>query len=168
MEQKEMISNMEDLMKVIKEDYKAKASNKWWSISLFILLVLSLISGVKESVSFMDFLRNEGSNLLLVTILLISIYKNRHFYGKIGASETANELLTAYDRNRETDKYLLAIVVVLYSLHYFFKSGLVLSCFVSIGVLLAIAILIFILFKDKNVERLRDLVARQNGDKNQE
>ena len=159
MEQKEVNSNMEDLMNVIKEDYKAKASNKWWAISLFILLGLSLLSGVKEATSFMDFLRNQGSMILVIIFLLISVFKNSHFYGKIGASETVNELLTAYDRNRETDKYLLAVLAVLYSLHYYFKTGAVLSCLVNIGLLLAIAILIFILFKDKNVERLRQLVA---------
>ncbi len=43
MEQKELISNMADLMNVIKEDYKAKASNKWLIISLFLLLGKSVI-----------------------------------------------------------------------------------------------------------------------------
>lgn len=165
MEQTEKNSNVNDLMYVIKEDYKAKAHNKWVAIMLFILLALSLFFGVKDATSFMDYLGNDGSLVFLFIILLISVFKNSHFYGKIGASENANELLTAYDRNRDTDKYLVALVVVLYSLYFYFKEGLVLSCFVSIGVILAVAILVFILFKDNNVERLRKLVAQEEGKK---
>ena len=165
MEQKELISNIADLMNVIKEDYKAKASNKWLIISLFLLLGLSLFTGVKDATSFMDFLRNNGSTVLLAIILLISLLKNLHFFSKIGASETATELLKAHDRHRETDKYLLVALVLMYSLYFYIVKGFTWTCFVNIGVLLALSILLFILFKDKNIERLRNLVTEQEGKK---
>ena len=158
-------SNVDDLMNVIKKDYKAKAGNQWIIILLAVLIGLTLFAGAMSAPTFTDFIRDEGSMVLIVIVLFISAFKNRYYYGKIGVSETPSDLLAAYDKHRKTDNYLLAAMVLMFSLYFYFKKGLTLSFFLTSGVILAMAILLFLFIKDNNVERLRGLVAEQEGKK---
>lgn len=144
-------------MNSIKEDYKARSKSKWMLIALIVLLVLNILENAIGLTTVSEYLRKSGTSLIILIVLILSALKNRHYFSKMGESATAHELLALHDRSVKWDYILAVVFLPLIILTDFAHS---IYFYVLVGFVVVVLLLIT---KDQNIEKLRKLVAEQEG-----
>lgn len=157
MEQNAENKSVDQLMNSIKEDYKARSKSKWMLIALIVLLVLNILENAIGLTTFSEYLRKSGTSLIILIVLILSALKNRHYFSKMGESATAHELLALHDRSVKWDYILAVVFLPLIILTDFAHS---IYFYVLVGFVVVVLLLIT---KDHNIEKLRKLMAEQEG-----
>lgn len=161
MEQEKSFNEKEYLMFRIKDKYCSNLKLLKWIVIISVVFavvvtVVTLLSG--------SFLRN-SNNVILFLMLAASNYLSLKFGNKIESMTEPRELISEYDRHSRRGWWLVPLFPVAYLLSIvFFKEDLVLAAIVAgLTVVLLIVFLVMGVGKDKDIERLRELVNQEDN-----
>ena len=147
----------------IKDKYCSNLKLLKWIVIISVVLavvvtVVTLLSG--------SFLRN-SNNVILFLMLAASNYLSLKFGNKIEPMTEPRELIGEYDRHSRRGWWLIPIFIIVYLLSIvFLKEDLVMAAIVaSLTVVLIIVFWLLGVGKDKDFERLRELVNEENDKK---
>ena len=159
MEQIELNKEKEVLMDRIKDRYCSNVKLYKWAM-IFSMVFVALLSVVAMC---LEGILKESNTMILLVLLAITYYMSTTFGNKIESLTEPRELLHEYDKYNRQCWVTVTVLFIAYLLSFAFlrQEPIIAAIMAGVTVLLVLVLWLLGLTKDKNIERLRELVEQE-------
>ena len=160
MKQESIKNEQEELIKRIKDSYETSK----WGIKMFIIItVIWLLCVIGDGLTGGN-LREWASSSIVVPILCFLSWLNYRFYNKMEPVEDARELLAIYKRYEWQQAVLFSFFIIVFIAQILYDKHGVNAAIIAVIISVVLSLICWFAggFTDRNIKRLRKLVAQED------